>query len=49
MHRMWLIDHPERGVMMIDAKAFERVNEFLPVVIELAEAIVGSMTFTSAG
>ncbi|MFW2383716.1 MAG: hypothetical protein ACN4GZ_18340, partial [Acidimicrobiales bacterium] len=47
--RMWLIDHPERGVMMIDAKAFEGVNEFLPVVIELAEAIVGSMTFTSAG
>ena len=44
--RIWLIDHPDRGLMMLSTHAFENVDEMLPVVTELGEAIVGSLTFT---
>ncbi|MDW3179978.1 MAG: hypothetical protein R8J94_21495 [Acidimicrobiia bacterium] len=43
--RMWLIEHPDRGLMMISTHAFENVDVMLPVVNELGEAIVGSLTF----
>jgi hypothetical protein len=44
--RLWLIEHPERGLMMINAKAFENVDELLPVVTRLGEALVESLIFT---
>ena len=44
--RIWLIDHADRGLMMVSTHAFEAVDEVLPVVNELAEAVLGSMTFT---
>ena len=45
--RIWLMDHPDRGLMMISAHAFENVDTMLPRVIELTEAVVDSLTFTS--
>jgi hypothetical protein len=45
--RIWLMDHPDRGLMMISAHAFENVDTMLPRVTELTEAVVDSMTFTS--
>ena len=44
--RIWLIDHPDRGLMMFSTHAFGNVDTMLPVVTELGEAIVGSLTFT---
>ncbi|MGI9606543.1 MAG: hypothetical protein ACR2P0_10435 [Acidimicrobiales bacterium] len=44
--RIWLIEHPDRGLMMISAHAFEDVDAMLPRVTELGEAIVASLTFT---
>lgn len=43
--RVWLIEHPERGLMMISTHAFDDVDTMLPTVNELGEAIVGSLTF----
>jgi hypothetical protein len=44
--RLWLIEHPDRGLMMINAKAFDNVDELLPVVTALGEALVESLIFT---
>ena len=44
--RIWLIEHADRGLMMVSTHAFEAVDEVLPVANELAEAVLGSMTFT---
>ncbi len=43
--RVWMIEHPDRGLMMISTHAFENVEDMLPRVNELGEAIVGSLTF----
>ncbi len=45
--RIWLIEHPDRGPMMISTHAFENVEEVLPKVNDLGEAIISSMTFVS--
>ena len=45
--RMWLIEHPERGLLMINGQAFAETEAMSPVVNERAEAIVASMTFGS--
>lgn len=44
--RIWLVEHPERGLMMISTHAFQDVDEMLPLLNELGDAIVGSITFT---
>lgn len=44
--RLWLIDHPERGLMAISAKAFEDVDETMPIVVTLVQEIVDTLTFT---
>lgn len=44
--RLWLIEHPDRGLLMINAKVFDDVEELLPVVTTLGEEMVESMTFT---
>lgn len=43
--RIWLIDHPERGLMMISTQAFDDVDAMLPTVNQLGDAIVKSLTF----
>ena len=43
--RIWLIDHPERGLMMISTQAFDDVDAMLPTVNQLGDAIVRSLTF----
>lgn len=45
--RIWLIEHPDRGLKMISTHAFENVDDLLPQVNELGEAVVESLTFTS--
>lgn len=46
--RIWLIEHPDRGLMMISTHAFENVEDMLPRVNELGEAIVESLSFIDA-
>jgi hypothetical protein len=43
--RIWLIEHPDRGLMMISTHAFQNVDAMLPAVNELGEAIVESLIF----
>ncbi|MBT8241175.1 MAG: hypothetical protein KJN63_08110, partial [Acidimicrobiia bacterium] len=43
--RMWLIDHPDRGVLMITAEAFQNVDTVFPLVLEQTEQIIGSLEF----
>ncbi|MEM7285835.1 MAG: hypothetical protein AAF480_05750 [Actinomycetota bacterium] len=44
--RLWVIDHPERGLMMVSAHAFEDVDTVLPAVNDLADVVVQSLSFT---
>lgn len=44
--RIWLIEHPERGLMMMSTHAFDKVDTLLPIVNELGQAIVETMIFT---
>jgi len=44
--RLWLIEHPDRGLMMISTHAFDKVDEVLPVVNRLGESLVETLSFT---
>lgn len=43
--RMWIIEHPDRGLMTISTHAFDAVEATLPLVNTLGETIVGSLVF----
>lgn len=43
--RLWVFDHPDRGVMMFSTHAFADVDTMLPAVNELGDAIAASLTF----
>lgn len=44
--RIWLIEHPDRGLLMVSTHAFDDVDEVLPGANELAGAIISSMSFS---
>ena len=47
--RMWLIDHPDRGLLMLTAEAFENVDMIFPLVLAQTEAIIESLEFIDLG
>jgi hypothetical protein len=47
--RMWLIEHPDRGLQMITAEAFSNVDSVLQLVLARTEAIVASLEFVELG
>ncbi|MEZ5225954.1 MAG: hypothetical protein R2710_04580 [Acidimicrobiales bacterium] len=45
--RLWLIEHLERGVVVVVAEAFESVDIVLPLAIEQTEALLESLRFAA--
>ncbi len=42
---IWLVEHPQRGLLMITAEAFENVDVAFPIALAQTEAIIGSLEF----
>ncbi|NNF55554.1 MAG: hypothetical protein HKN03_14060 [Acidimicrobiales bacterium] len=47
--RIWVIDHPDRGLLMLTAEAFENVDMIFPLVLAQTEAIIESLEFIELG
>ena len=47
--RLWAIDHPERGLMMITANSQANPTENLPEAQAWAEELLSSITFVDIG
>ena len=43
--RVWMIEHPERGLMIVGAKAYDQLDKTLPEITDWAEEMVGSIRF----
>ena len=43
--RLWVVEHPDRGLQMISAKAFENPEEQLPVAQAWAEELIASLNY----
>lgn len=43
--RIWVIDHPERGLLVIAASAFENFDIAFPLIVGQTEAIVATLEF----
>lgn len=46
--RLWLIDHPERGVLVIGAEAGENVDFAFPAVLAQTEAMIDTLRFVES-
>lgn len=47
--RLWLIEHPERGLQAISAKSFGDVDSTLPEVLMIAEGLIASIEYIEVG
>ncbi len=47
--RMWLVEHPERCLLMITAETFRDVDDVFPLVLAQTEPIIGSLEFVELG
>ena len=47
--RIWLIEHPERGLLMVTAEAFENVAETFPRILARTQTIVDTLEFVDLG
>ncbi|MBT8241840.1 MAG: hypothetical protein KJN63_11495, partial [Acidimicrobiia bacterium] len=47
--RVWVIDHPDRGLLMITAEAAENLDIVLPIALAQTEAIIESLEFVDLG
>ncbi len=43
--RIWVFDHPERGLLMVTAEAFENIEIVFPLALAQTQAIVNSLEF----
>lgn len=43
--RVWMIEHPERGLQLVSAKAFDDTDTALPIVSDWAEELVSSIRY----
>lgn len=43
--RTWLIDHPDRGLLMITSEAFTDVDNVFPIILAQTESIIESLEF----
>lgn len=46
--RLWTIDHPERGLQVISAKAFGAIDSQLPELLTNSEEIIASIQYVDA-
>ncbi len=47
--KMWLIEHPERGLLMINAESFDGVESVFQLAVDQAEQILGTLEFIDLG
>ena len=47
--RVWLVDHPDRGLLMITSEAFTDVDTIFPVILAQTESIIESLEFIDLG
>lgn len=47
--RLWLIEHPDRGLLVITAEAFAEPDTVFPVMLAEAESIIASLEFIELG
>ena len=47
--RVWLVEHPERGLLVITAEAFAEPDAVFPVILAMTAPIVESMEFIDLG
>ncbi len=47
--RMWLIEHPDRGLLMITAEGFADVDRVFPLVLAQTELVIQSLEFVELG
>lgn len=43
--KVWIVDHPDRGLQVMSAKAFEDPGNVLPPVIEWAEELIATISY----
>ncbi len=47
--RLWAIEHPDRGLLMITAEAFWEPDTNFPIILEQTEPIIESLEFVDLG
>ena len=47
--RVWAMEHPDRGLLVITAEVFENLDIVYPAAVAQSEAIVASLEFTGTG
>lgn len=47
--RLWVIEHPERGLLVLTAEAFENVDVNFQLSLARTEAIIESLEFVDLG
>lgn len=47
--RLWMVEHPERGLQAISAKSFGAVDSTLPEVLATAEDVIASIEYVEIG
>lgn len=47
--RMWLVEHPDRGLLMITAQVYENLDLVFPLVVTQTERMIDSLAFRSGG
>lgn len=47
--RPWLVDHPDRGLLMIAAETWEEGDESSPPIVATAEEMLASLEFIELG
>ena len=47
--RLWVIEHPERGLQAISAKSFGAIDSTLPEVLATAEDVIASIEYVEVG
>lgn len=43
--RVWLVEHPDRGLLIVTAGAFDNVEESFPLILANAEQMLDSLEF----
>ena len=47
--RVWVVDHPDRGLQLIGVKTFENVDENFDPALAFGEQVIASISYVDAG
>ena len=47
--RLWVVEHPDRGLLVVTAEAFWEPDDIFPIVLDQTESIVESLEFIDLG